>query len=153
MNCASRVLATSQSPLTTVCQSDPANSLCYVPLTSISPKPFRGTLLFSITYEPPSPVTTFVMYHLRDFTEMPQKPPSVFYHLQTIKPVSPFIMYHLRKKPGGGAHRSLGEGTVSRTPNRPCLTPLDSYTSRPCAARPCLSPFESHSYKKRWGYP
>jgi hypothetical protein len=47
-------------------------------------------------------VTTSVSYHLRKISEMPQKSPNVFYHLQTASPVTTCVSYHLRKKPGGG---------------------------------------------------
>jgi hypothetical protein len=146
-----------------------ANSLCYVPLTFFSPKGVRATPLFSNTYGLASPVTTSVIYHLREFIKMPQKSHSVFYHLQTIKSVSTFIMYHLRKKPGGGLrqqfnHRGICHSPLSSAlaPTRPCIAILqrDSCVSRYCAgsmyfnqraARPCLSPLGAHSYEKTGG--
>jgi hypothetical protein len=146
-----------------------ANSLCYVPLTVFSPEVVRATPLFSITYGPTSPVTTSVIYHLREFIKMLQKPPNVFYHLQTIKSVSTFIMSPYEKsRVGALVHSSITEGichlqlSSALAPTRPGLAILerDSCVPRFCAgsmnsnqraARPCLSPLGAHSYEKTGG--
>jgi hypothetical protein len=51
---------------------------------------------------PLSSVTTNFSYHLRKMSEMRQKYPNVFNHLQTTSPVSTCVFYHLRKKAGEG---------------------------------------------------
>jgi hypothetical protein len=89
---------------------DPAKSLSFLSLTRFAPECREKTLLFSITYGPPSPVTTCVPYHLRDFFKMPQKSPNVFYHLQTLDPVTTSVSYHLQKTPGGGTLALSQEG-------------------------------------------
>jgi hypothetical protein len=72
------------------------NSLSFLPLTNFAPKCPREAPVFSVTYGPPSPVTTSVSYHLRVSFKMPQKSPNVSYHLQTLKPVTTCVSYHLR---------------------------------------------------------
>jgi hypothetical protein len=77
-------------------------------------------------------VTTSVSYHLRKISEMPQKSPNVFYHLQTASPVTTCVSYHLRKKAGGGGGDStfnLELSTLDRAPSRPCVSPLFSILS------------------------
>ena len=109
---------------------DPRNSLSFLSLTSFSPKCLTATPVFSITYAPPSLVTTCVPYHLRDFIKLPQKSPSVFYHLQTSIPVTTSVPYHLQKTPGGAPTQRGPDVELLGKVNR--VLPLVGFTfSRP----------------------
>jgi hypothetical protein len=98
--------------------------LCYLPLTRFAPNCSKKAPVFSTTYEPPSPVTTSLFYHLR------------------------------KKGRGRGACALVGlTGTrpdaigrwaaTLNAPTRPCLTPLFSTLS----AKPYTNPPLSNSIK------
>jgi hypothetical protein len=106
---------------------DPANPLCSLSLTKPAPECCEIASLFSITYEPPSPVSTNVPYHLRDFRSSTEKSPSVSYHLQTLKPVTTCVPYHLQKTPGWGCLTASANSFVSpfhNAPNPPLCKPF-----------------------------
>jgi hypothetical protein len=122
---------------------DPHNPLSFLSLKNFMPECLRRTPVFSITYGSPSPVTTCVPYHLRDFIKLPQKSPNVSYHLQTLKPVSTCVPYHLQETPGWGA--SVPEflrmrNLASRDSLRDPVTPFVMYHLRVFSKMPQKSP-------------
>ncbi len=124
----------------------PHKYLSYLPLTRFAPNRPKNTPVFSITYEPLSPVSSSVTYHLQGNPRMLQKTPNVSYNLQTSFPVTTSVAYHLRKKGGGYAacrpkpQRSTAplcnffvpvhlESKLKMRPAAPLLTPLFSTLS------------------------
>jgi hypothetical protein len=57
----------------------------------------------------------------------------------------------LTKKAGWGVEDAFPSSRNTRAPLRPCLTLMESVSSRPCATRPRVTPLESHSYDNGWG--
>jgi hypothetical protein len=67
--------------------------------------------------------------------------------------VSPLLHYSYKKMGGAPLRVRRLSSFRSCAAIRPRVNPLDSYSSKTCAARPCLSPLESHSCRKGGGYP
>ncbi len=131
----------------------PLKYLCYLPLTRFAPKCPKKAPVFSTTYEPPSPITTCVIYHLgkkgRGRAIRTSGPacrlPAACLPVRQGQAGKAWLL------PGAVLTDAAREGSRTRSrraPSAPLLTPLfPTLSAKPYTNPPLSKPFEFNQFQ------